>query len=148
MKRFLFLILLLPVLASSQEVDSSKITQSITLTQLHHTYLVGFFTDMNSAARINYVKQLRAVYDVDSMAQNITVTAPSELILQVYLEMTNQREGVTSEYNNQIKEALMPQITNQWLVNELSAIIIRNLAIRDDKINKARELITGIENIP
>jgi hypothetical protein len=86
--------------------DSSRITQTITLSRLHHTYLIGFMGNIQTADKIKYVNQVKSGYDTTNMSQTVAVTASSSLILEIFYVMSQQPEGWTSEYNNQIKAAL------------------------------------------
>jgi hypothetical protein len=53
-------------------------------------------------------------------------------------------EGWTSEYNNQIKAALLPQITNAWLLRKLIKTVGDNDAIRDSRIREAKLFIISL----
>src|SRR5438270_13972178 len=111
MKRLIFscAIALVSLSGFSQQVDSSRIPQTITLSQYQHTDLVSFMENITSADKINYLNQLRAAYDTSNMSKPITVSVTSQLILSTYAIMTVQPAGWTSTNNNDIEAALVPQ---------------------------------------
>jgi hypothetical protein len=125
-------------------IDSSRISQIITLSQLYHTYIIGFIGTVASVDNINYLNQLRAQYDTSNMNKSITVTVPSYMIVNVYRQMAAQPEGQTSSYNNDILTSLVPQVTNSWLMNQIMAIRDSNFAIRDAKVQAAKAFIMSI----
>jgi urease alpha subunit len=131
--------------AFSQQVDSSQITQSITLTQDQHIYLIGFMGEIRSAEKIKYVNQVAGQYDATDSTKAITVTAPSSLIVRMYQTMTVLPEGVGYVYNNQIKDALMPQITNPWLGARIMEIIADNNRYLNDTKDAAKKLIESLQ---
>jgi hypothetical protein len=145
MKKTIFLLLsVFSIGLANAQTDSSKITQTITLSQLHHTYLVGFMGNIDGADKVNYLYQLRAAYDSTNMAKTIQVTASSALIVDLFYKMSLQPEGWTSEYNNQIKAALLPQITNPWLGGRLAKVVADNDAVRNAKIQDAKQFILSL----
>jgi hypothetical protein len=125
-------------------IDSSRISQTITLSQLYHTYIIGFIGTVASVDNINYLNQLRGQYDTSNMNKSITVTVPSYMIVNVYRQMAAQPEGQCSSYNNAILDALVPQISNSWLMNQIGAIRAANFAIRDAKVGAAEQFIMSI----
>src|SRR4051794_33120279 len=66
-----------------QPIDSSRIIQTITLSELYHTYIIGFLGSVSSVDNINYLYQLRAQYDSADMDKSITVPVPSYMIMEV-----------------------------------------------------------------
>jgi hypothetical protein len=146
-KFFLGLIVLLSFNRSfaQEPVDSSAIPQTIALSQDQHIYLIGFMGEIRSAEKIKYVNQVAAQYDSTDTAKVITVVAPSSLIVRMYQTMTVLPEGVGYIYNNAIKDALMPQITNAWLGARIMDIIADNNRYLNNTKDAARKLIESLQ---
>jgi hypothetical protein len=130
---------------SSSQIDSSRISQSITLSERQHLYLIGFMGAIRSADKIKYVTQVAASYDSADTAKLITIVAPSDLVVQMYHTMTVLQEGVAAQLNNEIKDALLPQITNPWLGAQLFAIMEDNRRQLNEANEYARKLVESLK---
>jgi methyltransferase-like protein len=149
MKKFLLSLIVFASIAayaqSQTEVDSSRISQTIIVSEIQHIYIIGAMTSIDNADAFNYIKQVKAAYDPADTSKRITVTVSSQLIANIYQMMTAKAEGVTAVYNNDIKAALMPQITNAWLGTQLYQIAVENARQLNLILARGKNFIESIQ---
>jgi uncharacterized protein YbaP (TraB family) len=126
-------------------IDSSRISQTITLSENQHLYLIGSMTNIDNADAFNYIRQVKTAYNAADTSIAISVTVPSQLVASLYQTMTVKAEGVTAVYNNDIKSALMPQITNPWLGTQLMMIAIENARQLNLILSRGKSFIESIQ---
>lgn len=147
-KTIIALFILCSLQSFSQGVDSTRITQSLTLPQEKMIYVLGFNQgSWGSVDFINFINQVRAQMDSVNMQKQITVTVPSSLVRDIFASMSRQPEGEATQYNEDIQSLLTPQITNQWLGNAITAIVLNNWANRDAKIADTKKRLLTINKL-
>lgn len=134
--------------AVAQGVDSTRIPQTITLQQKYHIYCLGFNTGQwGQTDYINYINDVRKQLSETSDTVRITVTVPSSMIRDIFTSMSRQPEGESTQYNEEIQAVLAPQITNPWLGAQVQAIVARNWAARDSRIESTKKEILKIKKV-
>jgi hypothetical protein len=148
MKKLLFILLFaIPFLTNAQGVDSTRIPQTITMSQKYHEYILGFNSNWGDVDMINYINQLRAQMDSTNKEKPITVTVPSGLIRDIFQSMSYQPEGQATQYNENILLALGNQITNPWLGAAIQLIRQANWDARDSKIADTEKRLLSINKL-
>jgi hypothetical protein len=149
MKKYILSLLILISLQSfGQGVDSTRLPQSLTLAQKYHVYVLGFNSgSWGNVDFINYINQVRSQLDSTNMEKSITVSVPSSLVRDIFSSMSRQPEGEATQYNENIQAILTPQITNQWLGNAITAIVLNNWAARDAKISDTKKRLLTINKL-
>lgn len=149
MKKTIIAILCLVSLQSfGQGVDSTRIPQTLTLQQKYHVYCLGFNTGQwGQTDYINYLNDVRRAYSETTDTVKITVTVPSSLVRDLFYSMSRQPEGESTQYNEEIKAVLGPQITNPWLGNAVNGIVMRNWAQRDARIEATKKELIKIKKL-
>jgi hypothetical protein len=145
MKKFLLSLFVFASIAARAQVDSSRITQTIDLSENKHMYLIGAMASIETADAYNYIKQVKTAYNPADTSKAITVTVSSQLVVNLYQLMTVKAEGVTAVYNNDIKMALMPQITNPWLGTQLYQIAAENARQLNLILARGKNFIESIQ---
>jgi fructose-1,6-bisphosphatase len=129
----------------SAGLDSSMIAQSVTISQNHHLFLIGAMYSIETPDAFNYIRQVKLAYDPADTSKQITVNVPSRLIVSMYQSMTVKPEGVTTQYNNDIKYFLLSQVTNPWLFGQLLMISIENQRQLQIIMKKGKDFIESIQ---
>ena len=131
-------------------VDSSKI--EIRLKAKHHAFLVVFMPDKSTASHINYMYQVANKLALDSAGnikdpnQEILVTVSVDLVPYLFLSVGSQQERLTTNYNNEIKELLLPQLqTRPALLQQIMEQAMRNWAETDQLIEHGFQYLKNIK---
>jgi hypothetical protein len=147
-KAILFLLTLISLSASAQGVDSTRLPQTLTLQQRHHLYCLGFNQgSWGQTDYINYLNEVRRQFSETSDTVRITVTVPSSLVRDLFFSMSRQPEGEATQYNEDIKDLLGPQITNPWLGAAVQQVIVQNWAQRDARIEGTRKEVLKLKKL-
>lgn len=123
MKQLLFLLLVFcGVSAGAQSVDSTQLLDTFVLKREYVSYIKGVVGSDGDAATFKFNKQVsnQVTANYDS-TQLITMIVPAWYTLQIYKRVSSIDEGVGGLINNDIAAALLPQIKNPWLINQLLA---------------------------
>lgn len=129
MKRITFLSSL--VLFANVVLAQSDTTHiDITLKSKYHAYIISLMSGRADIDKIRYPLQVaeQLTLPIDT-AQLITVNVTVGLIKSLYNEIGEQPERYTTNYNEEIKIALIPQIMGYPdLLNALMTIAAQNAA--------------------
>lgn len=122
-----------------KKIDSSELLTPIMLKAKQHAYIISFLPFRGSVSIINYINQVRKSIDTGYNAeQNIFVLVPASLVVDIYNTLGQQPERLTSNYNNEIKPLLIPQIVEySWLLRTIQTINSRNNAETEERIKSA-----------
>lgn len=145
MKKLLFCLLLYNT--AQAQTDSTQIVQTITLAQKYHVYILGNLNNWGTPEAINYINQVRGQYDTTNENHPITVNVPSGFIRDAYQQMSFQPEGQATQYNDLIKNALGPQVTNDWLEAQLNSITNSNWNAREQRLNQTSTRLLQVEKV-
>lgn len=127
MKRILIILVTVISLQANSQIDSTQIPQTITLKAKHLEFIKACISTNDIPDRVNLFNSIASQLDTtDNPNQNITVTVSSGLVVDVFDAMGQQSEYYSNAMNDSIQYALMPQLTNQWLINTLYQKHINN----------------------
>lgn len=133
MKKILSLLLIVSLFALPSKAqifpqgqDTSRVT--VTLKARHHAYLIAFMSDRGDAEKVRYITQVASqIVDTVDKDKPVTVTVSESLIKTLYVAIGSQQERLTTVYNEEIRQALLPQIQDrQNLLNSIQEIADRN----------------------
>jgi hypothetical protein len=145
-KTIIAILCLLSLQSFGQGVDSTRIPQTVKMSQVKHIYCLGFNQGQwGQVDYINYLNEVRKQMSETSDTVSITVTVPSSLIRDIFYSMSRQPEGEATQYNEEIQAVLAPQITNPWLGAQVQAIVQRNWAARDARIEATKKELIKIK---
>lgn len=132
------------VLAFSQQQDTTHVT--ITLAAKYHAYIIGMMVDKSTIAKFKYLNQLaEQITDTANKEKAVTVIVPESLIVNLYYSLSIQPERLTSQYNNEIKDLLIPQIMSRpLLLGALQNLNTQSDADRNRLINNGFSFIQSI----
>lgn len=143
-KLFLFVSLFFSLACTAQ---SDTTTIEVTLKARHHAWVVSLMPDRGAIEKTKYSNQVAnaLVVPVDT-AQLITVTVSYGLIKELYLGIGSQQERLAADYNNEIKEVLVPQLANYpELIQAIINISLQNASETNILVNSGFDYLKAIK---
>jgi hypothetical protein len=119
-------------------IDSSVIKVTYTL-RADQQLLIFDCLEQKTPQALSFASQIaKGIDTVYSASKPVTVTIESAFIKDLYFIMSTQQERFASGIIDDIKAALIPQLTSYtWLTRELQAIIRNNSGVRQQRIQRA-----------
>lgn len=146
MKKIFLSLFILSSLASSAQIDSTKIPQTVTLSLDKVCYIKQCLGNNGDVAYVKFYKQVSDQMDtVYNAAQPITLTVTSEFIVACYVAVSNTPERLGNPINDEISNALLPQLTNAWLLGRLQSITAQTVAQRAQMIQSGFQYFKQIK---
>jgi hypothetical protein len=147
MKYILLLIFASLSLFASAQVDSTQIPQTVTLTLKHMAYVKDCIGTSGESSYFKFYRQVATQIDTTTYnaSQSITVTVTSAFVFAAYTAVAGQQERIANPINDEIKAALLPQLTNGWLLRQLQAYSIQNAAETSSKVQAGYNYFKSIK---
>lgn len=113
-------------------IDSTRIPQTIILKAKHLCFIKSCINTSDIPQRFLLFQSVASQLDsTDSPEQDIIVTVESGLIVDIFIALGQQQEYYSALYNQEMQTALMPQVTNPWLLARIQEIGQRNADERE-----------------
>jgi hypothetical protein len=121
----------------------------ITLNAVHHAFIIAFLPQAARGEKdvFKYISQVANNYDpAQDNAQPITVNTTPSMVANLFFIMGQQQERLTTNLNNEIKEALIPQVAGSAETMQLlTAIMQKNAEETQAVINAGFDFIKEIK---
>lgn len=107
MKKILIILSLLVSVNGFSQSDTAHI--NVTLKSKYHAWIISLMPGKGEIEKVKYMNQVanQLALPVDT-AQLITVSVTVQLVKDMYLVIGSQQERLAADYNEQIKQALVP----------------------------------------
>lgn len=145
MKTIILLLFLSVSFFSYSQADTSHV--DITLKSKHHAWVISLMPNKGEVESIKYINQVASQLSLPiDTAQQITVSVQVNLVKNLYLVIGSQQERLATTYNNEIKDALLPQLmTYPDLLAGIMIIAERNATETNVLVNYGFDYLKAIK---